>query len=51
MEQLPLYVYQKAGGSNPKHVVVQPGVPQLLLDQDEPGGGILGSPAIKLLIF
>ena len=34
VEQLPLNVEQKPRGPDPEHVVVEPGVPELLLDQD-----------------
>ena len=34
VEQLPLNVEQKPRGPDPEHVVVEPRVPELLLDQD-----------------
>ena len=34
VEQLPLDVEEETRGSDPEHVVVEPRVPELLLDQD-----------------
>lgn len=44
VEQLSLYVQEKAGGTNPEQVVVKPPVSELLLDQDQPGASVLAGP-------
>ena len=42
VEQLPLDVAQQAGGADPEHAAVEPGVAELLLDEDQPDEAILG---------
>ena len=43
VEQLPLDVGQQPWGTNPEQPVVEPGVSQLLLDEDEPSADVLAN--------
>merc|ERR1719186_411925 len=44
VEQLPLYVSQQTAGADSEHVVVEPVVAQLLLDEYEPCDRVLSRP-------